>query len=291
MITTKATRTPGKPVIFHRKISNATSLISSSSPLSSSQRTRRFPSTTDAAVKGENENSVVSSSSSPSSSATSSTRSARENEDNHSDALNADIKESNDDSVRIYKEEMKDVEKLSLEELSQNFVEVIYGTSKASTSSPSSKGKINAVFKNIMSSILSPQWIGLALTYIVLKRFRDERDVKLVKEMLSMEEKELNELPVNERRVEIERARLKWRLKQLRKDRAKVKNFKKVEIMITERLKVLNRMKMKQAEAEVKRAEWLERVGDAACGEPALALGGQVQDPAQGGRRPQAPPR
>ena len=279
MITTKSTRTPGKPVIFHRKISNATPLISSSSPLSSSQRTRRFPSTTNAAVKGkENENSVVSSSSSPSSSATSSTRSARENEDNHSNALNADIKESNDDSVRIYKEEMKDVEKLSLEELSQNFVEVRYGASKASTSSSSSKGKINAVFKNIMSSILSPQWIGLALTYIVLIRFRDERDVKLVKEMLSIEEKELNELPVNERRVEIERARLKWRLKQLRKDRAKVKNFKKVEIMITERLKVLNRMKMKQAEAEVKRAEWLERVGDAEGAESAIKEAKRIVD-------------
>ena len=80
----------------------------------------------------------------------------------------------------------------------------------------------------------------------------------------------MNELTVNERRVEIERARLKWRLKQLRKDRTKVKNFKKVEIMITERLKMLTRMKMKQAEAEVKRAEWLERVGDAQGAESAI---------------------
>ena len=265
-----ATRALGESMIFHRKISNA-----SASSSTSSTSTKRFTKTltTNAAVAGgTNEaNSVSASSPSPVSLKSSSSKS--EVEKNHSggndDFVDSDVSSASD-PVSIYNEEMKDVDMLSLEELSQNFEEVQYVAPKASTSSPSSKGKINTVLKNIASSVFSPQWIALAVTYFVLKRFRDERDVKLVKEMLSMEEKDLKELPVNERRVEIERARLKWRLKQLRKDRGKVKNFKRVEIMITERLKVLNRMKMKQAEAEVKRAEWLERVGDAQGAESAI---------------------
>jgi hypothetical protein len=258
----------GESVIFHRKISNASASSSTSSTL-----TKRFTKTkrTNAAVAGgTNEaNSVSVSASSPSTVSSKSSSSKSEEEKNHSDFVDNAVS-SGSDPVSIYNEEMKDVDKLSLEELSQNFEEVQYVAPKASTSLPSSKGKINTVLKNIASSIFAPQWIALAVTYFVLKRFRDERDVKLVKEMLSMEEKDLKELPVNERRVEIERARLKWRLKQLRKDRGKVKNFKRVEIMITERLKVLNRMKMKQAEAEVKRAEWLERVGDAQGAESAI---------------------
>ena len=264
-----ATRTAlGESVIFHRKISNASASSSTSSTL-----TKRFTKTkrTNAAVAGgTNEaNSVSVSASSPSTVSSKSSSSKSEEGKSHSDFVDSAVG-SGIDPVSIYNEEMKDVDKLSLEELSQNFEEVQYVAPKASTSLPSSKGKINTVLKNIASSVFSPQWIALAVTYFVLKRFRDERDVKLVKEMLSMEEKDLKELPVNERRVEIERARLKWRLKQLRKDRGKVKNFKRVEIMITERLKVLNRMKMKQAEAEVKRAEWLERVGDAQGAESAI---------------------
>ena len=259
----------GESVIFHRKISNASASSSTSSTL-----TKRFTKTkrTNAAVaSGTNEaNSVSVSASSPSTVSSKSSSSKSEEGKNHSDFVDSAVG-SGIDPVSIYNEEMKDVDKLSLEELSQNFEEVQYVAPKASkTSLPSSKGKINTVLKSIASSVFSPQWIALAVTYFVLKRFRDERDVKLVKEMLSLEEKDLKELPVNERRVEIERARLKWRLKQLRKDRGKVKNFKRVEIMITERLKVLNRMKMKQAEAEVKRAEWLERVGDAQGAENAI---------------------
>jgi len=265
-----ATRALGESMIFHRKISNA-----SASSSTSSTSTKRFTKTltTNAAVAGGTNEANSVSASSPSTVSSKSSSSKSEEEKNHSggndDFVDSDVSSASD-PVSIYNEEMKDVDMLSLEELSQNFEEVQYVAPKASTSSPSSKGKINTVLKNIASSVFSPQWIALAVTYFVLKRFRDERDVKLVKEMLSMEEKDLKELPVNERRVEIERARLKWRLKQLRKDRGKVKNFKRVEIMITERLKVLNRMKMKQAEAEVKRAEWLERVGDAQGAESAI---------------------
>ena len=260
----------GEPMVIQLKISNA----------SSSTKKGRIPkATTNAAVGDTNdENSVSSSSYSSSSSSSKSSKSGKKA--NHSDDIvySSGSNNNNNDPVSIYNEEMKDVEKLSLEELSRNFVEVEYTGPKASTSSPSSKGKMNTVLRNVLSSIFSPQWIALALTYVVLKRFRDERDVKLVKEMLSMEEKDLNELPVNERRVEIERARLKWRLKQLRKDRTKVKNFKRVEIMITERLKMLTRMKMKQAEAEVKRAEWLERVGDAQGAESAIKEAERIVD-------------
>ena len=189
----------GEPMVIQLKISNA----------SSSTKKGRIPkATTNAAVGDTNdENSVSSSSSSSSSTSSKSSKSGKKA--NHSDDIvySSGSNNNNNDPESIYNEEMKDVEKLSLEELSRNFVEVEYTGPKASTSSPSSKGKMNTVLRNVLSSIFSPQWIALALTYVVLKRFRDERDVKLVKEMLSMEEKDLNELPVNERRVEIERAR------------------------------------------------------------------------------------
>ena len=168
----------GEPMMIQLKISNASS--------STSPTKKGIPkATTNAAVGDTNDENSVSSSSSSSSSSSNSSKSGKKA--NHSDDIvySSDSNNNNNDPVSIYNEEMKDVEKLSLEELSRNFVEVVYTGPKASTSSPSSKGKMNTVLKNVLSSIFSPQWIALALTYVVLKRFRDERDVKLVKEMLS----------------------------------------------------------------------------------------------------------
>ena len=131
----------GEPMVIQLKISNA----------SSSTKKGRIPkATTNAAVGDTNdENSVSSSSSSSSSTSSKSSKSGKKA--NHSDDIvySSDSNNNNNDPVSIYNEEMKDVEKLSLEELSRNFVEVVYTGPKASTSSPSSKGKMNTVLRNV----------------------------------------------------------------------------------------------------------------------------------------------
>jgi len=174
-----------------------------------------------------------------------------------------------------------DGEILSMEELSKSFVEVKIPSSQSvpieenEVSKVSKKTMQSTIFtrttkniKNITSTIARPHWIIFISIAFAMKYFRDERDLKLVKEMLNIDD--VRELPENEQRIEIERARLKWKLKALQKDKNKLNNYREIENMITEKLDVLNRIKMKQAEAEVKRAEWLERVGDEAGSKKAV---------------------